>query len=126
MALKPQTTAGKVTLGAALLAALASFTTVGSAIVMWEQIRPWMSELEEKALADRDKELKARACENTLARLQSSLFQAQANEVEATERSVTLADMQAKALNRKMIQQAREAQHSWAEQYAHEKKVCGF
>lgn len=145
MAIKgPETTAGKITLGAAVLAALTSFTTLGAAIVMWEKVRPWQSEESIRESADRDKELsrklathkrelaredaeiKSRACENTLARLQSSLFQALANEVDATERSVTLADSQAKSLNRKMIQQAKEAQHTFEQQYEHEKKECDF
>ena len=140
----PETTAGKVTLGAAILVAATSFTTMGAAVIMWEKVRPWQSEAQIRASSDRDDalvrellshrrelvredaEIKARACENTLARLQSSLFQAQANEVAATERAVTLADADAKTLNRKMIQQAKEAQHTFAEQYDHEKRECGF
>ncbi len=145
MAIKPpETTTGKITLGAALLAVLASFTTVGSAIVMWEQVRPWQSETEIRESVDRDKEfvreltkhkreleredaeIKARACENTLARLKSSLYAAQGSEISAVERHLTLADPDAKALNTKMIQQSRESQHTFTEQYEHEKKECDF
>lgn len=144
MALKPQTTGGKVGLGAAIIVMATSFTTVGAAIIQWETLRPWMSESQVRAIADKDKELaredaklrrelaaedkliKTRACENTLARLQAQLFQAQANEVNAIERSVTLADTQARALNNKIILDAKEAQHTFEEQYDQEKKECGF
>ncbi len=162
----PETTAGKITLISAILLVAASFTTVGGAIVMWDKVRPWMSEAEERSILDRDanleraaaklkrelaaeatklrreleaeatklrreleaedKLLKTRACENTLARLQGSLFQARDNEVSAVERAVTLADTQAKSLNRRIIQQAREAQHTFEQQYEHEKKECNF
>ena len=144
MGMKPETTAGKVTLGAAILVAATSFTTLGAAVIMWEKVRPWQSEAQIRASSDRDDsltrelikhkrelvqedaEIKSRACENTLARLQNNLFQALANEVEATERNVTLVDSQAKALNRKMIQQAKEAQHTFEQRYEHEKKECDF
>ena len=66
-------------------------------------------------LKDQQADLERRSCENTLARLMTDKFRAQANEFEATQQG-----------NNRVAQQAREAQELYQEEYDREKKMCKF
>ena len=117
--LKPQTTKQKITIGAIVIGAFASFTTVGGAILMWEDLRPWMSELEEKEMRDR-------ACEAKLWTIQSDLFRQQATKADALESLSHLTLGDARAGYHGVVRSASEAIQGFTESYKHEKKECDF
>lgn len=88
------------------VAVASGFTAIGGALLMWEDLRPWTTRAEKKAL-------ELRICKISLAIIQGDLFRAQQNEFEA--QSIN---------NEIVVFQSKQAQEFYREQYAQEKKAC--
>lgn len=109
--------AKKLTLLGVIVGGATSFTAIGGAVVMWEDVRPWMSNAEKLEQHDR-------ACESILWTIQTDLFNAQSNEVNALERQDRLTDPDALVLNRNIISQAKKAQQLFKDKLEFQKERC--
>ena len=117
MKLKPESRKEKLTVLSIVLGVAGGFTTIGGSILLWEDLRPWMSELEEKTLHER-------ACEGQLATIQSDIFKQQANEAETRNSLIIAAERSVKTTLRKIIRASLEAQQVLTERYKTEKREC--
>ncbi len=123
----------QVHFGATVLGIIAMLGTVGGAIVTWQKLIPYITELElreterrlmtlheqnaardiENARDDRKEQVER--CNNTIARLESDLFRAGQNQFEAEQLG-----------NRTFVDQAKRSQLEYNRQIDEERRECGF
>ncbi len=84
--------------------------TVGSVILMWDDVRPWVSREEHYDVFDK-------TCINTISRYKQGRFQAQGNRVrEEYEAEPSI----------EIILSARKSEQFYEDLIAEEKRMCGF
>jgi hypothetical protein len=125
--IRPSTKKEKLNFLAVLVAAAGSFTGIGSAILMWEDLRPWMSNAEKL-------EQHERACQSMLWTIETDLWRAQEREISANDRKQRYAKipleerteeiLESMTLNKNILVQAKQAQQVFQRKLKRETEDC--